>query len=67
VWEDGTKEWYQNGLRHREDDKPAFEGMIGHKRWYWPGVNVEKAWYRHGRLHRDDNKPTIIYSKFTLV
>jgi hypothetical protein len=41
--------------------------MIGHKRWYWPGVNVEKAWYRDGRLHRECNLPAIIYSKFTLV
>jgi len=34
---DGTKEWFQNGLRHRLDG-PAFEGANGTKGWYQNGI-----------------------------
>ena len=36
VFEDGTKEWYLNGERHREDG-PAIEYDDGHKEWYLNG------------------------------
>ena len=42
VYSDGTKAWYLNGKRHREDG-PAFEGASGHK-----------AWYLNGKRHRED-------------
>ena len=42
VWSDGTKEWYLNGQRHREDS-PAIEYANGNKKWYL-----------NGKLHRED-------------
>ena len=44
----GTKRWYKNGKKHREDG-PAVE--------YYSGT---KYWYREGKLHREDG-PTIEY------
>jgi hypothetical protein len=38
----GSREWYQNGLRHRLDG-PAFEG-----------ANVDKWWYQNDLRHRLD-------------
>ena len=38
----GEKEWYKNGLRHREDG-PAVEDINGYK-----------AWYKEGKIHRLD-------------
>jgi hypothetical protein len=38
----GTKSWYLNGKRHREDG-PAIE---------WP--NGDKSWWLNGNLHRED-------------
>ena len=38
----GTKEWYLNGQRHREDG-PAVEY-----------ANGDKYWYLNGQLHRED-------------
>ena len=38
---DGSKAWYLNGVRHREDG-PAYEGADGSK---W--------WYLNGELHRE--------------
>jgi hypothetical protein len=43
--------WYKNGLRHRENDKPAFE---------W--INGKKEWYINGLRHRENGKPAIEYS-----
>jgi hypothetical protein len=42
VYDDGTKFWYLNGKRHREDG-PATEWASGNK-----------AWYLNGKLHRED-------------
>ncbi len=42
VYADGTKEWYKNGLRHREDG-PAIEYFNG-----------DKYWYLNGKQHRED-------------
>lgn len=47
-WEDGYKEWYKEGLLHREDG-PARE---------YP--NGTKYWYKNGLLHRE-NGPAIEY------
>ena len=42
VYDDGTKEWYRNGKRHREDG-PAMEY-----------ANGSKFWYLNGKYHRED-------------
>jgi hypothetical protein len=42
VYSNGTKEWYLNGRRHR-DDGPAVESSDG-----------DKYWYLNGKLHRED-------------
>jgi len=39
VYADGTKEWYKNGLRHREDG-PAIEYFNGDKYWYLNGEKL---------------------------
>jgi hypothetical protein len=61
----GTKIWYRNGKRHREDG-PAFEGADGTKKWYindklhredGPAVitsDGSKEWRINGELHRED-------------
>ena len=36
---DGTKYWYQNGLRHRTDG-PAIEWCDGDKWWFIDGVHL---------------------------
>ena len=45
------QEWFQNGWRHRNGDKPA---SIWHE--------GSKFWYQNGLLHRVNKKPSIIYS-----
>lgn len=42
VFPNGSKEWYLNDKRHREDG-PAVEY-----------VNGDKFWYLNGNLHRED-------------
>jgi hypothetical protein len=42
ISENGTKEWYLNGVLHREDG-PAVEWVSGYK-----------AWYKNGKLPRTD-------------
>ena len=42
VWPSGTKVWYLNGKRHREDG-PAIEY-----------ANGDKYWYLNGKRHRED-------------
>ena len=42
VLDNGIKEWWLNGQKHREDG-PAIEGLDG-----------SKAWYLNGKLHRED-------------
>ena len=39
-WADGSKDYYQNGERHRDGDKPAIECADGRKYYYKNGV-----WY----------------------
>ena len=49
---DGTKEWFLNGKRHREDG-PAYEHPNG-----------AKQWWLNGKLHREDG-PAIEHSDGT--
>ena len=49
VYENGTKCWYINDKRHREDG-PAIEYEDGNK-----------CWYLNGKLHREDG-PAIEYA-----
>jgi len=42
VYTNGTKQWYLNGKRHREDG-PAIEYADG-----------DKSWYLNGKRHRED-------------
>ena len=61
----GTKFWYLNGVRHREDG-PAIEWASGDEEWYLNGnrhredgpaieyKNGHKEWRINGKLHRED-------------
>jgi hypothetical protein len=51
VDEHGNLFWYQDGLRHRDNDKPAIIGK-----------NNSKFWYQNGLRHRDGNKPAIVFN-----
>jgi hypothetical protein len=46
---DGSRHWYSNGRKHREDG-PAIEN-----------INGSKAWWVNGKLHRVDG-PAIEYA-----
>jgi len=71
VYANGTKHWYLNGKRHREDG-PAVESANGDKYWFLndkrhreDGPAVEfadgnKEWHLNGKLHREDG-PAIEY------
>jgi hypothetical protein len=62
---DGTKRWYLNGQRHREDG-PAIEFANGDKRWCLNGkrhrtdgpavehADGNKFWWLNGRLYSFD-------------
>ena len=64
-WSNGTKSWYQNGLRHRTDG-PAIECPDNSKYWCQngqlhrtDGAAVEyddgtKEWWQNGKRHRTD-------------
>lgn len=47
----GYGEWWQDGLRHREGDLPAFV------KWH------AQMWWRRGVLHRDGDLPAVIDGK----
>lgn len=66
------KEWYQNGVRHRDGDRPAVKSNYG-KEYYkngelhrdndLPAVDLadgRKQWWKNGKKHRDGGKPAII-------
>ena len=71
----GSKSWYINGKRHREDG-PAAEYANGTKCWYindkWhredgPAIeyaNGDKYWYIQGKRHREDG-PAIEFANGT--
>jgi len=42
VYDDGTKYWYLNGKKHREDG-PAIERASGYKAWYLNGVHLTET------------------------
>jgi hypothetical protein len=75
VYTDGTKMWYLNNERHREDG-PAIEHTDGSKKWFIndklhreDGPAVEEAngtnvWYLNGQLHREDG-PAVEYPNKT--
>jgi hypothetical protein len=62
-WNDGGKEWHQNGKYHR-DNGPAIERVNGRKYWYQnsklhrvsgPAIEYEdgsKEWFQNGKQHR---------------
>ena len=47
VWPDGSKAWYLNGKRHREDG-PALEYADGSKYWYLNDESVTEE--EHKRM-----------------
>lgn len=65
VYKNGSKEWYLNGKRHREDG-PALELADGRKEWWLNGMchrengpaiewaNGRKSWWVNDKLHRLD-------------
>ncbi len=60
--------WTVDGLRHREDDLPAFTNVVG-SRWYYMGqlhregdlpayiFNNTETWYKRGKRERDGGMP----------
>jgi hypothetical protein len=72
AYTDGTKCWFLNGLRHREDG-PAMEASDGCKDWYLNGLRHRedgpardysdgyKAWYLNGkRLTQEEFKERMV-------
>ena len=65
VYDNGGKDWYLNGNRHREDG-PAVEYADGSKFWFINGklhredgpaceyADGIKRWYLNNKLHRED-------------
>jgi hypothetical protein len=65
VYSSGTKDWYLNDKRHREDG-PAVECVDGYRCWYKKGrlhredgpavehADGDKSWYLDGKKHRED-------------
>ena len=65
VYENGTKGWFLNNERHREDG-PAIERSNGDKSWCLNGElhredgpaiecsNGDRYWYLNGERHRED-------------
>jgi hypothetical protein len=41
IYSDGSKEWYQNGKRHRLDG-PAVESSDGSKEWWINGIKYSE-------------------------
>ena len=71
---DGIQIWYQNGLKHRDNDLPAVIDSFGTQIWYQNGryhrnndqpailwYNESKLWYQNGKLHRDNDLPAVVY------
>jgi len=66
VYEDGSKFWYLNGKRHRDDGPAVDEQPNGTKYWFLNGdlhrtdgpaieyATGSKFWYLNGELHRED-------------
>ena len=69
-----TKEYYKNGVLHRDGDLPAIE-CLNRTLYYKNGIlhrdgdlpaaiyqNGEERYYKNGNLHRDSNLPAVKYS-----
>jgi hypothetical protein len=54
-YRDSTFIWRQNGLLHRDEDKPA-----------WIGTDGTLIWRQNDLVHRDEDKPAIIGADSTL-
>lgn len=72
------KEWYKDGLLHRDGDRPSAVWTNGSQFWYKEGklhrdddkpamiyFDGEQKWHKEGKLHRDDDKPAIICANGT--
>ena len=67
LYSGGTKEWYLNGKRHREDG-PAIEYSEEDKEWYLHGErhredgpavewgDGDKEWYLHGKRYETEEE-----------
>ena len=65
VYSDGSKFWFLNGKRHREDG-PAVESATGNKEWYLNGkqhredgpaveyADGTKSWYLNGEKYTEE-------------
>jgi len=74
-WPSGTKEWFKDGKRHRENSH-AVEYSNGTKYWYKEGnlhredgpaiewIDGQKEWYKDDERHREDG-PAIEWSNGT--
>ena len=71
----GTQYWYQNGLKHRDNDLPAIITVNGDQFCYQNGLlhrdnnlpavifaNGDQEWYQNGLKHRDNDLPAAIMS-----
>ena len=74
VKNNGSKDWYLDGKRHREDG-PAIEGGDGYKAWYLEGKRHredgpaiegsggDKAWYLNGKEYTEQEHKEATNSK----
>ncbi len=75
TWPDGTRKWYREGLRHREDG-PAVIWPDGQQEWWRKGklhrddgpavifADGGRQWYRDGRRHRDDGPAVVLITGY---
>jgi len=73
----GTEEWYLNGLLHRDGDQPAIITQSGDREWYVNGKrhgnndrpavinDMETIWCKYGKVHRDNDMPAIVCTNGT--
>lgn len=71
-YEDGTKIWFKNGKRHRNNDKPALISLNKYEWWKDGKLHRDNdlpavispdqlIWYKNGKIHREGILPAIIY------
>ena len=51
TYDNGSKGWYKNGKRHREDG-PAYEWTDGSKGWYLDGYPVSEVEWKRRMLRK---------------
>jgi hypothetical protein len=54
------KEWYKNGILHREHAPARIEKSVFHT-----NIEIESTWYKNGKIHRDDDLPAVIIERST--